>query len=72
MPIYEYICSECGSEFEKLMRFSDPEINSPECPKCMSKNTNKRLSLVASYGISRDAGSTGLSTSSCGSSGGFR
>lgn len=68
MPIYEYQCKDCGSQFEKLMGFSDPKADSPECPDCQSENTHKRLSTVASF--SRGGGSN--SASSCGSSGGFR
>ncbi len=70
MPIYEYRCSDCGNEFEKLMGFSDPNANAPECPTCQSQNTRKRLSTIASY--SSSGSSQGYSSSSCGSSGGFR
>ena len=69
MPIYEYQCKDCGSQFEKLMGFSDPNVNSPECPDCESRNTKKRLSTIASFYAS---GSSAISSSSCGSSGGFR
>jgi len=72
MPLYEYICSECSSEFDKLMRFSDPDINSPACPKCGSRNTNKRLSMIASLNLGNSSLSGGTSSGSCGSSGGFR
>ena len=65
MPIYEYQCKDCGEEFEKLMGFSDPKADAPECPGCQSENTRKRLSAVASF-------SRGTSATNCGSSGGFR
>jgi len=68
MPLYEYACSDCGSEFEKLVSFSDTNINSPDCPECSSKNTNKRLSVIASLGSSSNQNA---SSASCGSSGGF-
>jgi putative FmdB family regulatory protein len=68
MPIYEYECNDCGEEFEKLMRFSDPNINTPECPGCKSRHTHRRISRVASFG---NTGSGSSSGSSCGSSGGF-
>jgi putative FmdB family regulatory protein len=68
MPIYEYHCSNCNKEFEKLMGFSDPNINSPECPECQSNNTHRLLSKVASF----SSRGTGFSSgSSCGGSGGF-
>lgn len=67
MPLYEYYCYNCGDEFEKLMRFADPDIDAPECPTCQSKNTIKRLSMIASFGNT----SPGRPAPSCGSSGGF-
>ena len=69
MPIYEYHCSDCNNDFDKLVRFSDPKIDSPECPDCHSENTLKRLSTVAAF--NRATTSTGAS-SSCASSGPFR
>lgn len=32
MPLYEYLCKKCAHRFEKIQRFSDPEIK--ECPQC--------------------------------------
>lgn len=32
MPIYEYRCQECGHEFERMQKFSDPPIE--VCPTC--------------------------------------
>lgn len=43
MPIYEYRCSSCGSEFEKLVRSSD----TPECPSCHGHDLNRKLSVFA-------------------------
>lgn len=62
MPLYEYVCNDCGQPFEKMMRFS--ELNqSPSCPTCASINTRKQISLFASSGSSSSS-----SGSSCGSS----
>ena len=35
MPIYEYICDDCGTKFEKLVRRSSdvPELVCPSCGK---------------------------------------
>ena len=43
MPIYEYRCSSCGTEFEKLVRASDM----PECPSCQGRKLDKKLSVFA-------------------------
>ena len=32
MPLYDYQCKKCGHRFEKIQKFSDPEIK--ECPQC--------------------------------------
>ncbi len=69
MPIYEYQCTDCGNNFEKLVRFSDPKADSPECPGCQSENTRKRLSITAAFSSTGVQASSG---SSCGSSGPFR
>lgn len=32
MPLYEYLCTQCGNRFEKIQKFSaEPEV---ACPKC--------------------------------------
>jgi len=42
MPIYEYGCSNCGFEFEKMQKMSDALVS--VCPKCEGK-VEKKLSL---------------------------
>ena len=69
MPIYEYHCTDCGHDFEKLVRFSDLNANSPECPGCQSENIRKRLSTIAAFSSGKTQSS---SAASCGSSGAFR
>lgn len=68
MPLYEYICNNCGEEFEKMIRFTDEEI-SPVCPKCNSPEIHKKISRVGVFGSS--SASTTNSNSSCSSSSGF-
>lgn len=69
MPIYEYHCANCGDDFEKLVRFSDLKINTPECPACHSYETHKRISTVASFSSGQPFGST---AANCSSSSPFR
>lgn len=66
MPLYEYVCISCGQQFDKMMRFSDSN-KSPVCPNCQSLETQKKLSLVASLGVSDSS----VSGSNCGSAGRF-
>jgi putative FmdB family regulatory protein len=57
MPIYEYICEDCQTHFEKIVINKQQEIS---CPKCAGKRNAIQLSVFS-------AGST----STNGSSGGF-
>ena len=69
MPIYEYQCSDCGDEFEKMIRLSEAD-QKQTCPTCRSQNTKKKISFFSSLG-SLLGGSSFSAGSSCGSSGGF-
>ncbi len=46
MPIYEYQCTECGHELEKLQKMSDPALS--ECPEC-TKPALKKLVSAAGF-----------------------
>jgi len=68
MPLYEYVCQYCGANFEKMVRFSEQDLE-PECPACHSKEARKRISLFAAGGSSVSS----LANSGCASaSSGFR
>ncbi len=43
MPIYEYTCKKCGSDFEILVRGEEK----PKCPSCNSGSLEKRMSVPA-------------------------
>ena len=45
MPIYEYICNDCGQAFDKLL-FSAATTAKVACPHCGSKKTTKQLSTI--------------------------
>ncbi len=67
MPIYEYYCPDCHTEFEKLVKISEANVT-PECPECGERHTQKKLSAFAMSGGS--AGGS-ASVSSCGGGGRF-
>ena len=51
MPIYEYTCDKCRSDFELLVRGGED----PECPQCGSTRLAKQFSVpVAHSGVSKD------------------
>ncbi len=39
MPIYEYICKDCGKEFEALQKFSEKPLR--KCVHCSGKAERK-------------------------------
>lgn len=39
MPIYTYRCEDCGIQFEKNQKFSDPPLT--RCPECGKKALRK-------------------------------
>jgi putative FmdB family regulatory protein len=48
MPIYEYLCEDCGSKFEKLVRNGD----SVACPSCGQDHLKPQLSTFAAHASS--------------------
>jgi len=45
MPIYEYVCTSCGSEFEAIQKFSDAPLSECDCGE--SGTVERKLSLAA-------------------------
>jgi len=42
MPIYEYVCRECGEEIEKLQKLSDAPLT--QCPACHKDTLKRKIS----------------------------
>jgi len=47
MPLFEYVCAECGKPFEELV-FSASKVSEVTCPACQSRNVTKKISTFAS------------------------
>jgi putative FmdB family regulatory protein len=60
MPIYEYVCDDCGEHYEKLVMSKSQAI---ECPKCASRKRTVQLS-VFSAARKGSHGANGTSASS--------
>lgn len=45
MPLYEYACRSCDSEFELLIRGEEH----PECPNCGGNRLDKQFSVPAAH-----------------------
>jgi putative FmdB family regulatory protein len=68
MPIYEYVCEECDTRFERIVLSKQQEI---ACPKCASKKAAIQLSVFAtstgsSNGVSNKSSTSGGGGSCCG------
>jgi putative FmdB family regulatory protein len=71
MPIYEYVCPECATEFEQLRPLSQSD-QPADCPKC-HKPARRKMSTFAAFSASLGGvpktvpGAGGSSCSSCSS-----
>ena len=63
MPIYEYVCDQCDTRFERIVINKQQEI---ACPNCASKKATIQLSVFATAGGSGTSSSGGSSSSSDG------
>ena len=57
MPIFEYKCTQCKKDFEKLV-FAGEE-DKVFCPECKSKDVKKRMSVSSFMGSSIGTCATG-------------
>jgi putative FmdB family regulatory protein len=68
VPIYEYVCMQCESHFEELVRNGEQ----PNCPECGDANVRKQLSVFSAHGSSTqpsfDTGPAPRSGGCCGGS----
>jgi len=44
MPIYEYVCRDCGEELEQLQRLSDDPLT--DCPACGQSALKRKISAA--------------------------
>jgi putative FmdB family regulatory protein len=51
MPIFEYLCNDCGRPFEKIVLRHDSPA---DCIHCNSENVEKQLSVFAVAGPAKD------------------
>ncbi|MBM4034138.1 MAG: zinc ribbon domain-containing protein [Planctomycetes bacterium] len=67
MPIYEFHCEKCDSDFEQLFRSMEAEAKA-RCPRCGAARTRRKLSLFGmSVASSRGEASRSAGRSSCSS-----
>ena len=67
MPIYEYVCSDCGLKFELLCQLSQAG-EAASCPHC-HKSAERKLSTFACFSTDESGLSSPVGGSSCASCG---
>jgi putative FmdB family regulatory protein len=67
MPIYEYTCRDCGTNFEELLMSAKEAV---VCRSCRSKKIERRMSTFSSPGSqeagAKMSGGCGCTPSTCG------
>jgi len=48
MPIFEYKCDSCGTQFEKLLRRSE-DVSALSCPDCGEQHLSQQYSTFAAH-----------------------
>ncbi len=61
MPIFEFLCQNCGKEFEYLVFRTDEEV---KCPECGQLSVNKLMSTCAAK-VGQKFTSTSKAGASC-------
>ena len=62
MPIYEYVCMECESHFEELVRMHDTGTS---CSDCGASNVRKQFSAFATHGTAEQPSYGGSAGGGC-------
>lgn len=45
MPVYEYVCLDCGKEFTVVLSVREHELGHATCPQCQSKAVEQQPSV---------------------------
>jgi putative FmdB family regulatory protein len=64
VPIYEYVCMECESHFEELVRGEEQVA----CPDCTATSVSRQFSSFAVHGVKKVAAGGGGGGGCCGGS----
>ena len=69
MPLYEYVCRACQTDFEALVPASRRDSSETACPKCGATKTARKISLMAPS-VVRAGGKSSPTDFDCGAPGG--
>jgi putative FmdB family regulatory protein len=63
MPIYEYVCNDCDTRYERIVMSAGQEIT---CPKCESKRHTLQLSVFSAGKSANGSAPSRESSGGCG------
>jgi putative FmdB family regulatory protein len=66
MPLYEYICLDCRTQFDALRPIKEAD-QSIACPDCQGMNTSRMLSLFYAHSDGRTITQSAPACSACSS-----
>lgn len=69
MPIYEYTCKDCSSQFEKFVRSMTANVE-VQCPECGGTHVKKGWSVFGTGNVGAGLGSFATSAADSCSTGG--
>lgn len=69
MPLYEYTCRACHTDFERLIPASRRDAPETACPHCGQSKVARKISLMA-HPVVRSGGSSVPANFDCGAPGG--
>ena len=61
MPIYSYVCKDCGEKFDLLIGVTS-EKTELKCKKC---NSSRIVRVLSSFSVGNSGGKSGSSGPSC-------
>ena len=64
MPMYDFRCGSCGTEFEELVRGKEGE-NDVRCPDCDSRDIRREISAPCVHTGTGRASSGGSASGGC-------
>ena len=66
MPIYEYVCRSCETDFEALLPSEQRDNGAAACPKCTGTKVARKISLMANAVVKQGRSGGASEAFSCG------
>ncbi len=54
MPVYDYLCKDCGKDFDIFLNYAEYGHAEVRCPACDSRNVTRKIHSVRVTGSDRE------------------